>query len=300
MSAEGEAAGIPDDLLRREARRISARYRVEPADAFEALAGAFAARPELARRIRDRHTGEDVTRWREYRDVVKACRKALYYGLRRYYPNPEDAGRLVGELERAADEGLAAEAVDGLRQGLLRAHVSTCERVPHYGEFYARLFDLCGVPATLLDVGCGMHPLSYPFGDRGAGTTLYVALDRDERAVRAVAAYGRLAAPGRLAAVRGRLEDPDWPAGLPWPGPYDLALMLKVVPVLSRLAGAAAEALGRAPAARLLVTGSVESMTRHERIEARERAVLRRFLGASGRAITAEFRAGDEFGYLAE
>ena len=82
--------------------------------------------------------------------------------------------------------------------------------------------------------------------------------------------------------------------------PYDLAVMLKLVPVLGRLDGAAAEALGRVPAARLFVTGCMESMTRHQRIEARERAVLQRFLAAAGRAVLAEFRAGDEFGYLAE
>jgi 16S rRNA (guanine(1405)-N(7))-methyltransferase len=300
MTPDGRAYGIPEELLEREARKVSARYRVEFADARAALAEAFAARPDLVRRIGERHDAEDVTRWREYRDVVKSCRKALYYGLRRYYAEPDEADALVAELERAADEGRSADAADGLRRRLLAAHVSTRERLPHEEEFFRQLFSLCGKPGTVLDVGCGMQPLLYPFAGGGAGTVLYVAVDRDKRALRAAAAWERIAAPGRLVAARADLGVPGWMSALPDRGPYGLALMLKVVPVLGRLDAAAAEALGRAPAARLLVTGSVESMTRRERIEARERAALLRFLAASGRTVVAEFRAGNESGYLAE
>ena len=300
MASDGQMPGIPEDLLEREAGKVSARYRVDLADAREALAGAFAARPDLARRVRERHGEEDVTRWREYREAVKSCRKALYYGLRRYYADAHDVERTVEELERAAQEGRPADAVEGLRRRLLDAHVSTRERAPHEEEFFTQLFDVCGAPGAVLDVGCGMQPLCYPFAGRGAATALYVAADRDERAVRAAAAWGRIAAPGRLTAVQADLGDPLWTAALPAREPYDLALMLKVVPVLSRLDRAAAEALGRAPAARLLVTGCVESMTRRQRIEARERSVLRRFLAAAERAVVGEFRAGNEFGYLAE
>jgi hypothetical protein len=300
MTPDHRPPAIPEDLLEREARKVSARYRVELADAREALADAFSARPELTQRIVERHAREDVTRWREYRDVVKSCRKALYYGLRRYYADPDEAEALVAELERAAEEGRPPDAVEALRLRLLSAHVSTRERTPYEEEFLEQFFGLCGVPGTVLDVGCGMQPLSYPFSGRGDGTALYVGVDRDDRSVRAAAAWGCIAAPRRLTALRADVSGPDWMSALPGGPPYGLALMLKVVPVLGRLDSAAARALGRVPAGRLLVTGCAESMTRRERIEGRERAVLRRFLVTSGRTIIGEFRAGSEFGYLAE
>jgi len=301
MASEAPAPALPEDLLEREARRVSRRYRVDPAAARSALAEAFAARPGLLRRIAERWEREDVTRWRDYREVLKACRKGLYYGLRRYYADPAGADALVEELERAAADGLPCRAVERARRGLLDGHVSTRERGPYLADFYAGLFGLCGVPPMLLDVGCGMQPLAYTFADAGAATALYVAVDRDERAVRAACAWGRLAAPGRLAGAWVDVADPSWASEVSREEPFDLALMLKVVPVLRRLDRAAGESLARVPARRLLVTGCTESMTRRGgRIERRERAVLARFLKGSGRRVVGEFRAGTEFGLLSE
>lgn len=297
----GGAPNVPAGLLEREAERICARYRVSAEQALDALRRAFAARPRLFRRICERHEVEDVTRWREYRDVVKQCRKRVYYELRRYYAAPEAADDLAAALGRAAERGRTAADVEELRRALLEAHVSTRERAPHVAEFHARVFELCGVPVSVLDLGCGMHPLSYPFATGGQGTRLYVAVDTDARAVRAVSAFGRLlAAPERLVAVQLSLGDPAWTTRLPGGGVFELAFMLKLVPVLSRLDSGAAAALGAVPAGRLLVTGSAESMTRRETIEARERRVLERFLRGAGRDVVAQLRVGNEFGYLAE
>lgn len=289
---------IPMELLSAEAQSIAARYRVSAAEALRALAEAFAARPELAGRIRSRWREEDVTRWREYRRVVTECRKRIYYALRRYYGSPEKADLLVGELEREAHGPARPERIEQLSRQLLALHTSTRERLPHYAEFYDRFFELAGAPTTLLDVGCGMHPLSYPFAGAGAATERYVAVDADARAVRALSAFAGAAAPGRLVPVRAGLDDPDWADKLPWPGPFELALMLKVVPVLSRLDRAAARRLHGVPAEAILLSGSVESMTRRQNVERRERAVLRRFIEQAGRRVAGEFRAGNEFGYL--
>jgi len=353
MAAESP---IPEDLLSREAEDIASRYRVSIEEAEAALSEAFAAAPDLARRVRERHAQEDVTRWRDYREVIKKCRKDMYYGLRRYYRAPASAERLVEEFEREVEASARPERIEELRRELLAAHTSTRERLEHYAEFYERFFELVGAPSTLLDVGCGMHPLSYPFAGHGERTELYVALDRDMRAMRALGAYARLVGPGRLVPLYASLADGAWVERLPCPAPlgtaakphpgsgrlqgraavsgsigdvmlphrllrppcittlrsasgqrsgfcnsaFDLAVMLKVVPVLSRLDRAAVEGLGAVPARRLLLTGSAESMTRRQRIEARERGVLKRFIEQSGRRIVGEFRAGNEFGYLVE
>ncbi len=291
---------IPEELLRKEAGRISARYRVSAEDAVAALAEVFARNPKLADRIRRRHGHEDVTRWRDYREAVKECRKQVYYDLRRYYPDADSADRLVDEFEREVAGPARAARVEELRLALLGLHTSTRERSAQYAEFTERFFELAGSPATLLDVGCGMHPLSYPFEGAGSATRLYVALDKDPRAIRALSAYARLVGPDRLVVVRARLEEPGWLDEVPSTDPFDLAVMLKVVPVVNRLDRSAVQRLYGVPARRILLTGNAGSMTRRKDIEARERAVLRRFIEESGRRTVGEFRAGDEFGYLLE
>ncbi|MHC5034895.1 MAG: class I SAM-dependent methyltransferase [Planctomycetota bacterium] len=291
---------IPEDLLRDEARKISSRYRVDAEEALDALAKAFAGRPDVARRVCERRGHEDVTRWRDYRDVVKRCRKELYYELRRYYRSAVEFDRLVQELETVPDETSPPERAEGLRETLLNGHVSTRERMPHYAAFYQEFFKLVGAPKMLLDLGCGVHPLSYPFDGAGAATECYVALDRDDRAIRALSAYARVAAPDRLLPVQASLERRDWAARLPRRGPFEVAVMLKVVPVLNRLDKAAVERLQDTPAERILLTGNVESMTRREKIERRERGSLQGFIEQSGRQVVGEFHAGSELGYLIE
>jgi hypothetical protein len=293
-----ELLPIPEELLRKEAESVCARYRVSVEEALAALTEAFAAAPEVARRVRQRHGREDVSRWRDFREVVRRCRKSIYYGLRRYYARSGEVERLVEEFGQEAAGPAEPRRMEELRLALLGAHKSSCERLPHHAEFYERFFALAGSPATLLDVGCGMHPLSYPFTGRGSATGVYVAFDRDPRAIRAVEAYAWVVGKGRLVAVRGGLSDAGWMQGLPGPAVWDVVLMLKVVPVLSRLDGPAVARLAAVPGRSVFVTGSAQAMTRRQSIEARERTVLKAFIAQTGRRVAGEFRAGDEFGYL--
>lgn len=288
------------DLLKGEATRIAARYKVTREEALEALYQAFADRPELLHRLHERMQQEDVTRWRDYRDAVKECRKSIYYSLRRYYTDPEEADRLIAEFEREVAGDRGAERIAELRGELLSAHTATRERMDYYQEFYDAFFALVGRPGAILDIGCGMHPLSYPFAGVGRCTQLYVAADRDPRILRCLHAYARLVGAGLLQPAATDLREPDWAAALPVLGPFELATLLKVVPVLERLDRSAAMRLAEVPAERIFLTGSTESMTRRQDIEARQRAVLDRFIGASGRTVLEEFRAGQEFGYLVE
>lgn len=46
---------------------------------------------------------------------------------------------------------------------LLKKHESTKERLEIYPELYQRFFHITGNPKTLLDLGCGLNPLSYNY-----------------------------------------------------------------------------------------------------------------------------------------
>lgn len=46
---------------------------------------------------------------------------------------------------------------------ILKLHRSTAERLPYYGQLYKKIFAVTGKPKTILDLGCGLNPLSLPY-----------------------------------------------------------------------------------------------------------------------------------------
>ena len=46
---------------------------------------------------------------------------------------------------------------------LLETHISTKERLPLYEEIYKKIFAEIGVPTSILDIGCGLNPISIPY-----------------------------------------------------------------------------------------------------------------------------------------
>ncbi len=62
-------------------------------------------------------------------------------------------------MERLAKEPDSME----LHSELLKTHRSTKERHEIYPELYSELFRITGKPHRLLDLGCGLNPLSFPW-----------------------------------------------------------------------------------------------------------------------------------------
>jgi hypothetical protein len=193
----------------------------------------------------------------------------------------------------------AAAQRDAAALALVAAHKSTAERLPALDEFHRQLFAHVACPATVLDVGCGLYPLVFPFDGAASGVTRYVAVDRDPKAAAAVAAYARARGDGRVVAERWELQT-GWDEVLGRSGldGFDLALVLKMVPVIARQQRSLLTVLARTPATRWIVSGSRVSMTRRRSIERRERAVLHKFVASAGRRVEAEFVAGEEFAFV--
>ncbi len=45
----------------------------------------------------------------------------------------------------------------------LSGHTSSAERLAHYPTLYKKIFAITGKPKSILDLGCGLNPLSYSF-----------------------------------------------------------------------------------------------------------------------------------------
>ncbi len=272
------------------------RYRVERDIAAAVVRERLAASADFATLARRGDGPEQLLRCRAYKQAAAESRKRIYYSLRRYRANPDRHRDHLAHLE-TLPPGVPAEQRQAAALALARDHASTRERLAGLDAFYGQLFQLTGAPHSILDIGCGLHPLLFPFDGAGSRVQRYLAIDKDPQAARAVAAYAQARGDGRLQAR-------VWDMGEGWeaipPPPFELALLLKVVPIVARAAPGLLPVLAATPAQRLLITGSRLALTRRVSIERRERALLGRFCRDHGLRVLGELEAGEEFGWLVE
>ncbi len=108
----------------------------------------------------------------KYRTMVKAVRKELrqVYGVFRV----EEEMRRRRELFEKYLSTSGKKKKECLLQ-ILATHSSTRERLSWYAQLYRKLFSFTGKPQSIIDLGCGMNPLSFPF--MGLRKCRYYAFD---------------------------------------------------------------------------------------------------------------------------
>jgi 16S rRNA (guanine(1405)-N(7))-methyltransferase len=158
------------------------------------------------------------------KELVKATRRGLHQVSAAFEQEP-DYEAAYRRLAAAYAGGSQAEIRAACRAALA-LHSSTRERLPILDEFYPRLWERTGVPASILDLGCGLNPLSLPWMDLPAGAR-YEAFDVDAPGIEFVNRYLSLAGLEPLARWQDVLaEPPGAPAGV--------ALLFKSGPSLER------------------------------------------------------------------
>ncbi len=172
--------------------------------------------PDTVRRVWD----ECATKHSKPREAEKAAREALH-GISGAFMTPDAARRLALDMEawrqNKTDVGL---------EKMLSHHASTRERLPlsAMDALYERVFEITGRPQSVLDLACGIQPIY--LGARGLKAT---GVDISGLAVEAVNAFGqRCGMP-----VCARCADLLCPGSIPAEG-FDLALLLKLLPLLER------------------------------------------------------------------
>lgn len=321
--AEGRGAGQSDEqrgaarvvarLADELAEGIARRYRVDVSRARGLVLEAWARdKEEPLWRLVEREAvpeGDDeaaaarLRRTRVYKQAADRAKTKIYYHLRRYRQDDEGLADAVGQLHALAAEGVAFDdpRARTVRDAVVASHVSTRERLDELEAFWSALFALAPAPTNILDLGCGVMPLLYPFEGAGRCTARYLGLDRDAVAIELVSAWARLVSGERLRARRWALA--DGLAGVSGPeadGRFSLALALKLVPVVARQERQRLSVLADVPAPRLLVTGARQAMVKRRSIEQREQRSLRKFAEAHGLAVVDALETASEIGLLLE
>jgi 16S rRNA (guanine(1405)-N(7))-methyltransferase len=250
--------------------------------------------------VRDAPTMKRLRKIRAGKEAITRARRRVYYELRRYRQDEAAIADAVGDLE-AAVLGTDPSAVATACDAVARAHVSTAERLGHVGQLHDALAPALTGARSLLDIGAGTFPLVFDFG-RFTTIRHYVAADRDALAMRAVRAYGRWLGNDRLTAHDWDIVD-GWSSLLSDRAidtAFDVALMLKLIPVVKRRAPQALAILGAVPAERVVVTGSRQAMVKRRAIEGRERRDLEHFADDHGWIVRDHFETEDEVGLILE
>ncbi len=150
-------------------------------------------------------------------------------------------------------EDLRATEVNDFCLEKMRGHASTSERLPFIDEFYQTCLQSIAPIQSVLDLGCGIHPLALPWIPL-AEDPMYLGMDIfkemtdfDQRFLQQVR-------------LRGRVLHADFLGNLPKQR-YQLALCLKVIPLIDQVSqGITRTWLESLPAEHILVSFPTASL----------------------------------------
>ncbi|MEM4244827.1 MAG: hypothetical protein QW404_00050 [Candidatus Nanoarchaeia archaeon] len=109
---------------------------------------------------------------KEYKIMLKHLRRVLHdvYGIFNISKRSLEELKLhLKKSKRLDNKALEFHAK------ILQSHKSTQERFSSYEPFYISLFRVTGKPKTILDLACGLNPLSFPW--MGLGKVIYYAYE---------------------------------------------------------------------------------------------------------------------------
>ena len=189
---------------------------------------------DVDRALLARLADEEVPRARNAADAVKRVKRRLHQAVGAFRSGAARPDALAaawsGDLTAPDFRAACADA--------LRAHASSRERAEHLDAFYAGIWAVTGVPGRVLDVGCGLNPLTLPWMGLPRDAT-YLASDVDRRPLASVSSFLELVDQPHEVEVRDLVESPSTAEA-------DVALLLKIVTTLDRQDPAAATKLLRA------------------------------------------------------
>ncbi|MGI8658382.1 MAG: 16S rRNA methyltransferase [Candidatus Limnocylindria bacterium] len=218
---------------------------------------------------------EELARARNVDDAVKRVKRRLHQAVGAFRGSRR-ASRLAdawnGDLEDPVFRDACIEA--------MRGHASTRERLNAIDALYPAIWSVTGTPGSVLDLGCGLNPLTLPWMGISP-VARYTASDVDRRPLSTVTAFLELVGQAHRIEVRDLVSDPPEERA-------DVALLLKLVTTLDRQdPGAAARLIDALDVRHVVLSFPLRSLGGGKRGMGRTyRARLDRLLEASVRART--------------
>src|SRR6187402_2809844 len=111
--------------------------------------------PDLVRRL----AGEELPKSKNASDAQKRTKRRLHqiFGA---YADPLPYDKLIDKLQDAHAD---LEQFKTICKEILPLHASTAERMKDLDRFYKPIFEITGRPAKIMDLACGLNPLTNPW-----------------------------------------------------------------------------------------------------------------------------------------
>jgi 16S rRNA (guanine(1405)-N(7))-methyltransferase len=205
-------------------------------------------RPTVERMVKDL-----LTKYPE-KQVEKEVKKKLHQLWGAYFIRPKFP-KLLEHIKERIEDG---ENKKDMCKDLLILHTSTKERISILNDFYKRIFDVTGIPETVVDYGCGMNLFSYPWACSVATSSnrvSYLGYDVDLELNKFLNDVFRLFGWGNVESKVGDIFEYDFPKA-------DMYMLLKVVTLLEhQVKDQTLEILKRIPAKNIIVSFPTRSIT---------------------------------------
>lgn len=141
-----------------------------------------------------------------------------------YYTSRPDFNKLSNKILKALQ---ASENVQDVLKQTMLIHQSTKERLPILEDFYKNIFEITGIPNSIIDHACGFNPLTLPWMHLPKSTH-YTAYDIDTEEI--IFLNNTLQILGYSDQARCEVGDI-----YDYQGEYaDIIFMLKLVPLLEQ------------------------------------------------------------------
>jgi 16S rRNA (guanine(1405)-N(7))-methyltransferase len=137
--------------------------------------------------------------------IMKNVRKKMHNIIAPYLGDP-DYSEAINRLKTVFQSG-NTEEIKQTCVRILNQHASTRERVPYLLNFYQQIFSVCGKPRSILDLACGLNPISLPWMDLPLKAE-YFAYDIHAPRINLINEFLVLAGRQPLAEVRDILVNP--------------------------------------------------------------------------------------------
>jgi 16S rRNA (guanine(1405)-N(7))-methyltransferase len=189
-------------------------------------------------------------------EAVKAAKRKLHQIFAAYSSQPS-LKHLLRDVERLPTRAENPVAFEEGAEALLNQHASTAERGAAKGKPWSALWEMTGIPSSVVDLACGYHPFALPWMGLPA-TTSYYAFDIDKRLAAAVDLFLKKAnQPGSATCGDLLVEVPQILA--------DVALLFKTLPVLEQQEKDVAKKILRAiPARHIIVSFPLRTLSGRE------------------------------------
>jgi 16S rRNA (guanine(1405)-N(7))-methyltransferase len=207
--------------------------------------------PDLIERI----GRTELSKRRKFKDALKATKSKLHQISGAYMDTRREYANWLVELEAACGD---TEKMQSTLKRVLHNHTSTRERIPILERFYTQILSKIPPVTSILDIACGLNPLSFPWMGLSYDISYYACDIYADMVAFVGQALSIIGINATVEVCDVVTTPPDYEV--------DLALLLKSIPCLEQIDKTAGTLLlNSIQADHLLISFPVQSISGHDK-----------------------------------